>query len=279
MGAYIEASDYMGTGLDMSGFTNGVVELDMKGESLEPFEVPPSDYDRWDLDGSGPFIAETWMTGSRFNPGTGFIWRDAGQDIFLATLVYLDADFDVTAVFLNLDVVIDDRLLDGDPVKVNLLKGDDVIVGNNYDDILKGGAGKDLLIGNDGNDKLYGEKGGDFLAGMEGKDNLFGGSGRDVFVFDSPFTGADRISDFSVADDTIYLDNAAFTSLSDGKLNKAAFVANTTGQAADSSDRIIYETDNGRLFYDQDGKGGAGRVYIATLSPDLKLTNADFLVV
>jgi Ca2+-binding RTX toxin-like protein len=45
-----------------------------------------------------------------------------------------------------------------------------------------------------------------------------------------------------------------------------------------SSDRIIYETDNGRLYFDRDGSGGAAKVHFATLNTNLVLNNADFFV-
>ena len=279
MGATIEAFDDLGTGLDMSGFTNGVGTFDLTGSFEGTVTVNPADYDLFELEGSGQYFIDGWSDGPGDSDSTLVVWRDAGADIFVAHLLCYDEDTSPTVGFLNIDVVVDDRLLDGDLVRVTFLKGDDQLYGNSFDDILKGGDGKDTVVGRLGDDKLYGEKGNDTLNGNSGKDNLFGGSGRDVFVFDSPGEGGDRISDFSVKDDTIHLDSLDFGALSTGKLNKAAFAANTTGNAAVSSDRIIYETDSGKLFYDQDGKGGAGRVYIATLSPDLNLTQADFLVV
>jgi Ca2+-binding RTX toxin-like protein len=51
-----------------------------------------------------------------------------------------------------------------------------------------------------------------------------------------------------------------------------------TGRASDSLDRIIYETDTGRLFFDADGSGAGGRTHFATLPEDLVLTNTDFFV-
>ena len=57
-----------------------------------------------------------------------------------------------------------------------------------------------------------------------------------------------------------------------------AFVKNTSGNAADSSDRIIYESDTGRLYFDRDGTGLAAKVHFATLDMNLGLTHADFFV-
>ncbi len=89
---------------------------------------------------------------------------------------------------------------------------------------------------------------------------------------------ADRITDFNVAADTIRLDNADFIGLAGGTLNAAAFVRNTSGNAADASDRIIYESDTGRLFFDSDGTGSAAKVHVATVGKSLALTHADFVI-
>ena len=53
--------------------------------------------------------------------------------------------------------------------------------------------------------------------------------------------------------DTIRLENAIFSGLGNGALAGSAFVSNTSGNAADASDRIIYEKDTGKLFFDKDG--------------------------
>ncbi|MEY9787720.1 Ca2+-binding RTX toxin-like protein [Sinorhizobium fredii] len=93
-------------------------------------------------------------------------------------------------------------------------------------------------------------------------------------------SNADKIEDFSAADDTIRLENAIFTAISGtGTLTAAQFVKNTTGSAADASDRIIYETDTGKLYYDSNGNAAGGSVHFATISTNLSITNADFFVV
>jgi serralysin len=66
--------------------------------------------------------------------------------------------------------------------------------------------------------------------------------------------------------------------LAGGPLAAGAFVANTSGNAADRSDRIIYESDTGKLFFDKDGTGSAAKVHFATLDKNLGLTHADFIV-
>ncbi len=52
-----------------------------------------------------------------------------------------------------------------------------------------------------------------------------------------------------------------------------------TGKAHDASDRIIYEKDTGRLFYDADGTGTVAGVYFATLTNKASITVKDFYVI
>jgi Ca2+-binding RTX toxin-like protein len=149
--------------------------------------------------------------------------------------------------------------------------GNDRLTGNGLANILSAGIGNDTLNGSAGNDALY---------GSAGNDRLTGGTGADTFVFTTALGAGnvDRITDFSVVDDTIQLENAVFTGLANGVLTAAAFVANVTGLAADALDRVIYETDTGKLFFDADGSGAGARVHFAALTANLTLTNADFFV-
>lgn len=60
-------------------------------------------------------------------------------------------------------------------------------------------------------------------------------------------------------------------------------MANITGTNAaetrNGTDRIIYETDTGKLLYDSNGSAAGGPIQFATLAPNLGITNADFFVV
>jgi Ca2+-binding RTX toxin-like protein len=127
---------------------------------------------------------------------------------------------------------------------------------------------------------IVGNTGANTLNGGAGLDTLTGGGGADSFVFNTALGAAniDRITDFNAAADTIRLENAIFAGLAGGALAAAAFRVNTSGFAADASDRIIYETDTGRLYFDSDGNGAAARVHFATLATGLSLTSADFFV-
>jgi Ca2+-binding RTX toxin-like protein len=55
-------------------------------------------------------------------------------------------------------------------------------------------------------------------------------------------------------------------------------VQNESGNAADANDRIIYERDTGKLFFDADGSGAGQSVHFATLNTGLTLTSADIFI-
>lgn len=138
---------------------------------------------------------------------------------------------------------------------------------------MSGSTGKDTLRGDAGNDKLSG--------GAE-NDTLTGGIGKDTFVFSTALgpLNVDQITDFSVADDTFQLKNAVFNAFPTvGALTAAQFVANTGGVATDKFDRIVYETDNGKLLYDADGSGAGKAIHFASVATGLTLTAADFFII
>jgi len=156
-------------------------------------------------------------------------------------------------------------------------------VGNN---VLSGLGGNDTLTGSGGNDTLTASIGNDILRGGAGKDMLTGGTGLDKFDFIaalSATTNVDRITDFSVTDDQMRLDNDYFTAftqvnvaLTTAAFNKGAGM--TTAQ--DASDRIIYNTTNGNLYYDADGTGaGTARLFATLTTHPGTLTAADFFIV
>ncbi|HEV2564445.1 MAG TPA: calcium-binding protein [Microvirga sp.] len=168
--------------------------------------------------------------------------------------------------------------------------GDDRLYGDSGDDRLYGSSGNDVLSGGSGNDRLYGSIGVDVLSGGSGNDRLYGeagadnlrsGSGKDVFVYNAMPTDpaeVDTVRDFSVANDTFWLNNRVFTGLeNEGQLKSSAFWTGT--QAHDATDRIIYDRGNGVLYYDQDGTGATEQVVVAKLSTGLRMTNLDFLVI
>jgi uncharacterized protein YkwD len=155
------------------------------------------------------------------------------------------------------------------------------ITGTDSSNSLIGTANADIIKGLGGSDLLYAREGNDRLEGGAGNDRLYGGSGNDTFTFNTALnaaTNVDQIIDFSPVYDTMEIENAVFTSLTNaGTLSNAAF---HTGSAAhDTDDRIIYNSGDGALSYDPDGTGAAAAIKFAQLAAGLNLTNADFIVV
>jgi Ca2+-binding RTX toxin-like protein len=165
-----------------------------------------------------------------------------------------------------------DRILSG--------VGDDRVFGNQGNDTLSGEGGNDRVYGSSGDDNIHGGGGNDRLHGGWGKDLLRGGEGEDAFVFYSTptRTNIETVRDFSVADDILWLDNKVFTALgSAGRLKSSAFW--TGDEAHDATDRVIYDRNEGVLYYDRDGSGAAEQVILAKLSTGLRMTNQDVLVI
>jgi len=143
------------------------------------------------------------------------------------------------------------------------------IIGNNAANLLRGMAGADTLSGVGGADNLYGGAGHDVLSG---------GTGQDGFRFDTALNAAsnvDDILDFSVVDDTIFLDDAIFAGLATGPLAAGAFRAGNVALEAD--DRILYDAATGHMSYDADGVGGTAAILFANVTPGTALTSADFV--
>ncbi|MBB4063598.1 M10 family metallopeptidase [Gellertiella hungarica] len=156
--------------------------------------------------------------------------------------------------------------------------GNNSLSGLDGADTLKGLAGNDSLFGGNGIDYLSGDQGDDRLSGGLGADRLAGGLGRDLFCFDSLFRAPgniDTIMDFSVLDDTLALSRSVFTSLKPAKTFLKTFLS-VTGSALDRDDYIVYNSANGKLFYDADGNGKGAALQFAQLSSKLQLTYLDF---
>lgn len=150
------------------------------------------------------------------------------------------------------------------------------LTGNVLNNSITGNAGKNIINALAGNDKLNGKL---------GLDTLLGGKGKDGFVFNTKLSKSniDKVKDFSVKDDTVYLDNAIFkklgkgTEFKPGKLNKKLFAIGD--EAKDVNDYLIYNKKTGALYYDADGSGKGAALHFATLSKNLKMTVADFLLI
>lgn len=158
--------------------------------------------------------------------------------------------------------------------------------GNFSNNEITGNSGNNNLSGGFGNDTITGGSGNDTLAGGAGNDVLIDGIGDDHFLFDSTFAfaGVDTINNLSVGFDKIVLSKAIFTALESGvgTLIFSDFATVTSdAAAATSSAEIVYNSTNGRLFYNQDnsdlGFGTGG--HFATLTGSPNISRTDILVV
>ena len=151
--------------------------------------------------------------------------------------------------------------------------------GNAGDNSLTGNAGANFLSGGRGNDIIDGAAGDDQVMGGLGNDSLRGGAGDDRFYFNSAPGPAniDRILDFSVADDAVYLLRSVFGAAgANGTLAASAF--HQGAASADGDDRILYDAATGRIYYDADGTGAAAAIHFATVTAGTALTHADFVL-
>jgi Ca2+-binding RTX toxin-like protein len=219
--------------------------------------------------------------------GQDGLYGDAGNDLLRG-----GAGGDVAVGGLGDDMVFgdagDDRLL-GDEGQDSLYggAGADTLFGGVDGDQLIGGAGNDLLYGEAGRDKLVGGDGDDFLLGGSGRDTLIGGAGADTFFgsvdADVLITGAD-----GVQDTFMYIDATAENDIIRGFVSGEDVVRlffGTPGPVISGADPVaaegqaaaLFDTDNGRLYYDIDGAGGDAAVLIATLVGVTSLQSGDVI--
>jgi Ca2+-binding RTX toxin-like protein len=156
------------------------------------------------------------------------------------------------------------------------------MTGNNSANKFVGGAGNDSFKGGGGNDTIEGGGGRDRLAGGKGNDTVKGGGGVDQFVFDAALgaSNIDRVVDFKHNTDRLLLDGGIFDGIG-VRLDAREFLAKSGAtKAADSNDRIIYDTNTGKLYLDADGKGGDASIHFATLAnKPAGLDAGDFAIV
>ncbi len=162
----------------------------------------------------------------------------------------------------------------------------DWIQGKGGNDKISGHGGNDWLQGGAGRDHLKGGKGDDRLEGGRGDNKLKGGKGEDVFVFahnldktvgksSKKADGHARIKDFEIGKDLVELDADVFAAV--GSALEAGEFRHGK-RAKDDDDHIFYHAKSGRLFYDEDGKGGADAVQVGRLDKKLDLDEGHFLV-
>lgn len=237
--------------------------------------------------GKGGFLASS-LSGGTYNPETGtytVTGTPAQVQEAVRKLVFTQGSGLDSSRSSNESVSF--KILVSDPVYVDTATMQASFRANKADK-LNGKSGSDKLYGHGGKDTIDGKGGADKIWGGSGNDKLTGGTGRDAFVFDSKAnarTNKDAITDFSVRDDAIWLDNAFFASLGPNgsesrpaQLKSGYFVKGS--KAKDKNDFIIYDKAKGKLFYDADGSSSKIKaVEIATLSKDLQMTYKDFFVI
>lgn len=191
-------------------------------------------------------------------------------------------------------------------------EGDDFLLGGGGNDTLNGGDNNDTLIGGDGFDSLFGSFGNDVIYGQRGNDSIEGGSGFDQIVggagndtitgggdtdffyyftesggaFTTAAFGIDTIKNFVRSDDQFVLFKSTFTSI--GSAPGTGFsipsefkIVTGASNGSTSTADIIYNSTNGKLYYNQDGAdvgfGTGGQFAVLAGSPTL--TTSDFNIV
>jgi Ca2+-binding RTX toxin-like protein len=158
------------------------------------------------------------------------------------------------------------------------------ITGTEANDWLVGTLDNDYLDGGlRGNDTLSGSSGNDTLSGGLGQDSLSGNAGADVFILAYPGSeNADHIVDFATSTDSVQLDASVMTALGASGRFAAAdarfFSAPGATAGHDGSDRVVYDTATGNLWYDADGNGAGAAQLIATLDGSASLVATDIVV-
>lgn len=182
----------------------------------------------------------------------------------------------------------DDDIGDTDLLSGDDDEGDDYMNGGGGNDRMNGGAGDDDMEGGTGDDEMNGGSGMDTMNGGSGMDQLLGGEdrdylwgGKDADTFAFAHYGKDHwdfVKDFEKKTDAIALEKDAFSKLKfdgSGDLKKKFF--HKGSEAEDKKDRLIYNEDKGKLYYDPTGskQGKSDMELIAKLDKGTKLKYTD----
>jgi Ca2+-binding RTX toxin-like protein len=151
------------------------------------------------------------------------------------------------------------------------------------DDELSGFGGDDSLFGGDGRDLMNGSDGNDWLEGGIGLDTLVGAAGSDTYAFAQTLQSTDADNIFWSAGDRILIHGAWFAGLGQGGSFAAGDARFNSGagfnSGRDASDRVIYDTSTGNLWYDSDGSGSGSALLLATLQGTPALAATDIFAV
>lgn len=271
-----------GTAQEVTGFGNGFPELNVKGLYVSggklwfqaTIQVP---------DGFGGFNTFTNVLHSMDATGDISVVSGAPRNnpgIFTLEGYEFSLDFPDPVIGTS---GADSLLGTAQSELINGLAGNDTARGFAGNDTVLGGFGADILAGGRGSDFISGGAGNDRISGGFESDTLNGGVGADTFVFEATpnrVFNVDTIEDFASGVDKIQLALAAMPGLgSTGALSADAFRSGPgLVQGLDSTDRIIYNTATGALYYDVDGNGAIRSVKIAELGPLVTLVFTDILI-
>src|SRR6185503_5314749 len=223
------------------------------------------------INGTGNSL-DNWLTG---NSGKNTLAGGAGNDTYVITQsadsVSENAGEGIDTVRASITYTL------GNNVENLVLTGTAAIngTGNNADN---------WLTGNGGSNILRGQGGADSISGGAGNDTLTGGSGTDGFYFlEAPgAANADHITDFA-SGERLYLEDLVHPGI--GAAGNFApndarfFAAPGASGGADASDRVIYDTTSGRLYFDADGSGAAAPSLIAILDNVFSLSASQIAVI
>ena len=137
-------------------------------------------------------------------------------------------------------------------------------------------------VGNSQNNIIIGNSANNILYGAAGNDALKGGLGADRFQFSRKTDGIDVVADLLSGTDKIGISAAGFGGgLVAGVMVQASQLLTVTqGSAAtNASQRFIYNSTTGGLFFDADGSGAGFATQFAILSNKTTLMATDFMVV
>jgi len=164
------------------------------------------------------------------------------------------------------------------PVRIDLINGLATGTTIGIDEI----AGFERVYGSSGNDTIIGSHGNDILAGLRGVDTMYGGRGDDIFLFGGLSQGWDRITDFNPIDDTLQLIGSGYGGGLAAGTDLATtnrFVSNTTGIATATIGQFVYDSDDGRLYWDIDGTGSVAKTLLLVLDKNPIVTVGNFDII
>jgi Ca2+-binding RTX toxin-like protein len=210
--------------------------------------------------------------------GSDILYGEAGDDTYFAVTddtiveeVNGGIDTVLTPFSWTLGANLENLTFESDSSAINGIGNelDNTITGNTVDNFLYGKQGNDTILGNGGDDRIVGGIGDDILTGGDGADRFFRWRST---------TGIDTITDFQVGEDLLYFSARGFGGdlVKGGVLGEEQFSLGIS--ATTESNRFIYDSDTGNLFFDVDGTGEGEQVQIATLSSGLALSNTDIFI-